>query len=153
MSQRVQKAGWRSRGWMSFTIANNAHLLLGGPSATVPTKAKSANKDETDPACFLVNGIPQNADKSRFAEIGSQGFTETNGHAIKHALIDIISSGATITPAARTMTDTSAPDSTHGQYVTTPDTLIIEDARDDIFRFDLINVSGGNMVVEVRPFE
>lgn len=150
MSQQFQKAGWKSRGWMSFTVANNGHLLLGGASATVPTKAKSGGKDETDPACFLLNGIPQNAAKTDFADAARQ--QDANGHNIKHLIVNIISSGATITPGARTMTDGSAPDSTHGQYVTTPDVVVIENGRQEIFKFDLINLSGGNMVVEVTPF-
>jgi hypothetical protein len=134
---------------MLFTIASNAHLLLGGANQTKPTLAKSGTKDETDPACFLLNGIPQNVAKTHFADVARN---EVNGHSIKHAIINIISAGATITPAARTMTDTSAPDSTHGQYVTAPDVLIIENGMDEIFNFDLINLSGGNMIVEVLPF-
>ncbi len=136
----VRLAGWTSRGWMSFTVANGAVLHLGGATPTAPTAELSV-------ANFLAAGIPQIPAKTRFAEPH-----EANGHAIAHAVIDIISAGAT-SPAGRSATDGSTPTTSLGGQVLAPDSFTIPGSRQEIYNFKLFNRSGGNMVVEVKVFE
>jgi hypothetical protein len=139
---QTHRPAWKSRGWMSFTVADTAAMHLGGASITTPTSVLCL-------ANFLDAGIPQSADKSRFAEI-PRG--DTNGHAIKHAVIRLVSGGAT-SPAARTATNGSTPTTSAGQARDVGEVIELHNSRDEIFNFKLFNRSGGNMVVEVEVFE
>lgn len=138
------RPAWQSRGWMSFTVAAGAHLKLGG-AATVPTAYLSLST-------FLAAGIPQNADKSAFAERQIEG--ETTGHTIKHIVYEIVSGGTPANAAAaRIATDGSVPTATLGKKRVIADERSIENSRGEIFRFDLFNNTDGNMVVEVEVYE
>ena len=147
MAAHVHKAAWKSRGWMSFTVADGAVLHLGGALQTAPTTHLSGGV--SDATGFLATGIPQTADKTDFAEKVRH---DTNGHFIQHAIINIISSGA-IDPMGRTMTDGSVPTSSLGGNTQAPDSFTIEQSRQEIFNFKLFNRSGDNMVIEVKVFE
>lgn len=142
----LQKPAWRSRGWMSFTVAAGAHLRLGGTSPTTPTAQLSVSN-------FLAAGIPQNPEKSAFAE-ALTSFGDSNGHTIKHAVYEIISGGTPANAAAaRVATDGSVPTATLGKKRLIGDERIIDDSRGEIYNFDLINNTDANMVVEVEVFE
>lgn len=147
MASQHHKAAWKSRGWMSFTLPNGDVLHLGGVSQTPPTVHLSGGNSTA--TGFLATGIPQNSDKTRFAE---KTLREDNAHTIKHLIVNIISAGAT-TPAGRTMTDGSVPTTTLGGDTASPDSFTIENSPDEIFNFKLFNRSGGNMVIECKPFE
>lgn len=133
----IHRPAWRSRGWMSFTLANGAVLHLGGPSAVAPTTELSVGT-------FLSAGIPQNADKTAFND---------DTHTIKHAVIEIMSSGATTDPPARTMTNGSTPTTSLGRYRRVNEVIELHNSRSEIFGFKLFNRSGGNMVIDVEVFE
>jgi len=148
MADQFHKAGWTSRGFMSFTIADGAVLHLGGSSATAPTVHLSGGISGA--TGFLAAGIPQKLDKSAFADVART--TDANGHAIKHAIITLVSAGATA-PAARRMTDGSTPTTSLGAQWLTGDTWIIENSQQAIFNFKVFNRSGGNAVFEVEVFE
>lgn len=143
MAIQHHRPAWISRGWMSFTVANGGLLELGGASQTVPTSALSVSS-------FLTNGIPQSGDKTRFADKARDG--EAGAHSIKHALIEIVSAGAT-TPAGRSTQDGSTPTTSLGRQRSIGDILEYHNCRDEIFNFKLFNRSGSNMVVEVEVFE
>jgi hypothetical protein len=132
---------------MSFTIANGGVLHLGGTSQTVPTRHLSGG--DSTATGFLATGIPQNVTKTDFAE---RVRSETSGHGIQHAIINVISAGAT-TPAGRTMTDGSVPTTDLGGEALAPDSFTIEQSRQEIYNFKLFNRSAGDMVVEVKVFE
>lgn len=135
---------WQSRGWMSFTVAAGGHLKLGG-AATTPTAQLSVSN-------LLAAGIPRNADNSAFAERQVEG--DTTGHTIKHVIYEIISGGTPANAAAaRVATDGSVPTATLGKKRVIGDERTIENSRGEIFRFDLLNNTDGNMVVEVEVFE
>lgn len=142
MAHQTHRAGWISRGWMSFTVANGGVLHLGGASTTTPTSQISVSD-------YLAAGIPQTALKTRFLDVVMDGST---GHAIKHAIITIVSAGAT-SPAGRKLTNGSTPTTSLGAQVLSPDSFTIENSPSAIFNFKLFNRSGGDMVVEVEPFE
>lgn len=130
---------------MSFTVAAGAHLKLGGSAATVPTAQLSVSN-------LLLSGIPQNADKTAFAERQVEG--DTTGHTIKHIVYEIISGGTPANAAAaRLATDGSATTATLGKKRVIGDERTIENSRGEIFRFDLLNNTDGNMIVEVEVFE
>lgn len=151
------------RGFMSFTLTNGAVLYLGNGigTQTVPTKAASGGKIETDPTCFLVNGIPCAVDlvdgTKRFANKGLPGSVswgaEVNGHEIRHAIIQIVSvagGGSTGIGCARHNDgDTYVPDANHGFSLSLGSIVEIWNSRGAIFNFALINLSGQNMIVEV----
>lgn len=143
MAQQVHRPAVKSRGFMSFTVANGGVLHLGGASITTPTAELSVST-------FLAAGIPQDGGKTRFLDI-ERG--ELNGHAIKHAIVTIISGGATVDPAARTMTNGSTPTTALGVARLIGDVIEFWNSREAIFNFKLFNRSGGNMVVEVEVFE
>lgn len=151
MAEQTLPAAVTSRGWMSFTVPNGQVLHLGGPNATAPTSALSGGKNETDPTCFLVAGIPQRADKLAFADV-MRSQDGANGHAIKHATITLVSAGATV-PAGRYMTDGSTPDTARGAQLLAGDGRTITNGRSEIFGFKFFNRSGGNAIVEVEVFE
>jgi len=149
MAEQFHRASWKPRGFMSFTVANGDVLYLGkGASQIAPTVHLSAGV--SDATGFLAAGIPQNASKTRFAHIANVG--EANGHAIKHVVVTIVSAGATV-PAARRMTDGSVATTALGAQMLATDVYIIENSPEQIYNFTLFNRSGGNMVVEVEPFE
>jgi hypothetical protein len=139
----LHRPAWQSRGWMSFTVANGGVLHLGGTSITTPTSALSISS-------FLDSGIPQNPEKTRFA---IAGLGDNNGHTIKHAVIRIVSGGATTDPAARTATNGSTPTTALGLWRDIGETIELHNSQTEIFNFKLFNRSGGNMVVEVEVFE
>lgn len=147
MASQVHRAAWQSRGWMSFTVADGGVLHLGGALQTAPTTHLSGG--DSTAAGFLATGIPQTPDKTDFAEKVRH---DTNSHFIQHAIINIISAGAT-SPAGRTMTDGSVPTTSLGGDTQSPDSFTIEQSRREIFNFKLFNRSGGDMVVEVKVFE
>lgn len=147
MAGQFHKASWKSRGWMSFTVANLGVLHLGGVSQTAPTAHLSGGV--SDATGFLATGIPQLPDKSEFADRIRK---DDNGHSIKHVIVDIVSAGAT-TPAGRTMTDGSTPTTSLGAQVLAADSFTIENSTEQVFNFKLFNRSGSNMVVEVKVFE
>lgn len=148
MTGQVHKASWRSRGFMSYTVANGGVLYLGkGALQTAPTAHISAGV--SDATGFLAAGIPQNGLKTRFAQVASG---DPNGHAIKHAVITVVSGGAT-SPAGRRLTDGSVATTSLGAQTLTGDTFIIENSPDEIWNFTWFNRSGSNAVVEVEPFE
>src|SRR5688572_4892075 len=99
----TQRAGWTSRGWMSFTVANGGVLHLGGALTTTPS-------DYLSSGTYLSVGIPQTPLKTRFAESG-----EIDGHAIAHAEIVIVSAGATDDPHGRSASDGSTPTTAKGR--------------------------------------
>lgn len=145
----IHRATWKSRGWMTFTVPNGSHLRLSGAGGAgivgpTPTGHLSAGN-------FLAAGIPQVFDYGawRFAEIAR----DSGGHSIKHAIIEIMSSGATVDPPARTATDGSLPTTSLGRYRDARSPIEIHNSPSEIFNFDLFNRSGGDMVVEVEVFE
>ncbi len=146
MAIQVHRPAWISKGWMSFTVANGGVLRLGGASQTVPTSQLSVSN-------FLASGIPQNLDATAFADVAIGDGKNPNGHSIKHAVIKIVSGGATNDPAARVMQDGSTPTTSLGEAYYIGDIIEIHNSRSDLFNFKLFNRSGGNMVVEVRPAE
>lgn len=148
MPHGYPRPSWRSRGWMSFTLANGAVLHLGGVSAVAPTAYLSSAAGASGAGTFLALGIPQSPAKDHFA-FGSDPFA----HSIKHAVIEIISSGATVDPAARRATDGATPTTALGKYTDARVPVEIHNSPDEIFNLKLFNRSGGNMVIEVEVFE
>lgn len=148
MADQFHKAGWTSHGFMSFTVANGAVLELGGATATVPTAHLSGGISGA--TGFLAAGIPHKLDKSAFADIARP--TDGNGHAIKHAIITLVSAGATA-PAARRMADGSTPTTSLGAQWLVGDNWTIENNPEAIFHLKAFNRSGGNAVFEVEVFE
>ena len=140
-----QMAAVISKGWMSFTLAAGALLELGGVNQTVPTAQLS-------PGNFLATGIPQNSDKTRFAESASQ-FGDPNGHSIKHMRFTVVSVAVAATPAGRFATSGSTPTATLGAQVLTGDGQMIPNSRSEIFNFKWFNNSAGNAIVEVEVWE
>jgi len=67
-------------------------------------------------------------------------------------VVTIVSAGSTV-PAARRMTDGSVATTALGAQMLATDVYIIENSPEQIYNFTLFNRSGGNMVVEVEPFE
>lgn len=149
MAIQAQYPAWVSRGWMSFTVANGNVLYLGsGTNQTAPTAWISNNI--TDATSFLATGIPQDGNKTRFADIAKD---DTNGHAIKHAIITICSGGAT-SPAARTTQDgVSVATTSLGAQRLIGDVILLRNQRASIYAFTLFNRSSSNLVVEVEVFE
>lgn len=147
MALQTHRAGWKSRGWMSFTVATGTVLHLGGSSQTAPTSYLSGGVSSGG---FLATGIPQNGGKTRFADVAID--SDVNGHSIKHASITIVSD-TSATPDARVMTDGSTPTTSLGAQHFVSDVIDIFNSRDEIFSFKLFNRSAGNMVVEVEVFE
>lgn len=156
MTDFVHRPAWRSRGWMSFTLANNAVLHLGGNFTDNGTTVRTLpdahiSNGVSDATGFLAAGIPQTGDKSRFLDtaVRSDG---TFAHAIKHAIIKIAGvGGAAASPYARFLDDGSTPTSALGEVL--EDSLEYHNSRDAIRNFKLINVSGGTITVTVRPYE
>jgi len=147
MADQLQQAGLVSRGFMSFTVANGDVLHLGGASQTAPTSHLSGGVSGA--GGFLATGIPQKLNKSSFADIVAG---DTNGHAIKHAIVTFVSDGGT-SPAGRYMTDGSTPTTSLGPQTLTGDGRTYLNSRTQIFNFKWFNRSGGNAVVEVEVFE
>jgi hypothetical protein len=148
MAQQVHRAAWKSRGFMSFTIADGAVLYLGkGALQTAPTVHISAGVSGA--TGFLATGIPQDGLKTRFAQIQTG---DSNGHTIKHVIITFVSSGAT-SPCGRKATDGSVATTALGSQTLTGDSFTIENSPAEIYNFTWFNRSGGNAVVEVEPFE
>lgn len=149
-----------SRGVMTFVLANNAVLYLSGVlgTQTTPTKAMSGGKIETDPTCFLVNGIPLGPDGKHFAGVGPSGFGDVNGHAIKHAIVQIVSVAAggtqTIGAAKDNDGDGTVPDANHGFSLGVGSIRELWNSRSPVIEnYALINLSGQNMTVEVAVEE
>lgn len=143
----IHVAAVTGRGVMSFTVPTGQHLRLGGANPTVPTTYLSTPGGAT----FLSAGIPQAQTDGvlRFAEPNR----DTNGHAIKHARIRIVSTAGAVSPGARFAYDGSTPDATHGERTSVGDVITLPNTRGAIFLFDLINISGGDMEIDVTVDE
>lgn len=146
MAQQVHRAAWQSRGWMKFVIPDGEILHLGGPDQTPPDEWMSGG--DFGAASFLAAGIPQNTSKTAWAEKPNSG-----GHTIKHADILIASAGPTDDPHGRSLTDGSVPTTALGRSRYAGDAITLHNSPAEIFNFKICNRSGGDMVVEVEPFE
>lgn len=159
MAMQVHRPAWISKGWMSFTVTTGNVLHLGGALQTTPTAAMAVAADGTTKteadttACFLYTGIPQNLDKTSFADVANDRGKDPRGHSIKHAIIEIISVAGATLPAARSMQDGSIPTTDHGRYRRVGDAIEFNNSRQALFGFKIFNNSGGNMLVEVEVFE
>ena len=141
-----QMAAVISKGWMSFDVAAGGVVRLGGANQTVPDRQLSVGN-------FLATGIPQNSDKTRFAEPASQFGDGANGHSIKHMRFTLVSVAVAATPGGRFATSGATPTATLGAQVLTGDGQTIPNSRDEIFRFVFFNNSAGAAVFEVEVWE
>lgn len=134
------------KGWMSFTVPTGQVLHLGGASQTTPTAYLSLGNATT----LLSAGIPQNSAKTKYIEAPE---SDTAGHAIKRAVVKVISAATPGTPVGRYAYDGSTPTATLGSQLDGAGDIVDVAGRSAIFNFKLYNNGGGNMVVEVTVEE
>ena len=145
MQVQAQSPPVRCIGIMSFTVANNGFLRLGGATQTAPTTQLSS-------VPLLTTGIPQAS--SKFVDDP----TATNFNRIKHAYIFIISTAGAVTGKGAVRHNAGQiaavdPSATLGTRAAVGDRIQILNGREAIFNFSLINLSGGNMEIDVEVYE